>query len=166
MKKSIAMIGLAAAMLVLAACGSKAGTSLPAVDAAQVQETGNSESSAQAVYQSLVGDYQDSVSQRANMTTWLTNGGLAIRVSWSSSAFQNNEWNMTAVLTADNKLEYTNCSQFEITYHDNDTHDSKEIYSNQKGYFTIEGNKLIWNGASDEICQACVFERMPEFAGA
>lgn len=163
--KKIVFIAVAA-MLMLAACGSKAGTILSAVDTDQVQETRDSRTDAQSAYQPLVGNYQDSVSQRATMNTWLTAGGLAIQVNWSSSAFQHYEWNMTAVLTADNRLEYTNCSKFEITYHENDTYDSKEISSNQNGYFTIDGSKLIWNGAVEENCKACVFELVPEHAGA
>lgn len=179
MKKIIAISLLAAAVLMLAACGSRAGAVSSAADAKQTQEMQTQETQvqetqaqepqitevdAQEVYQSLEGYYQDSVSQRARMDTWQTDDGLAIRVSWASSSFQESEWNMTAVLTEDNKLEYTDCTRFEITYLENNAYDSKEVSSNQKGYFTIEDGKLLWNGAADEACKACVFERMPEDA--
>lgn len=166
MKKRMIIALLAAAVLVLAACGNKNETAPSAAQTEQAQESQTQavEIDAQAVYESLEGCYQDSVGQRAVMNTWLTDDGLGIRVIWASSAFQEREWNMTAVLTQDNQLAYTDGTCSEITYLADNAYDSKEISSNQEGFFTIEGDKLLWNSAPDEACKACVFEPVPEEA--
>lgn len=151
-----------AAALMLTACGNKTETDSPAVTVEQTQETQIAEVDAQAVYQSLEGYYRDSVSQRARMYVWQTEGGLGIRVNWASSASVDGEWDMTAVLTADGKLEYTDCAEYHLTYFNENEFESEEISANRPGYFTMKDGKLLWDGAADEACRECVFEMLPE----
>lgn len=159
-----------AAVLVLTACGNKTETVPPTVRAEQTQEVQQTQEAqvaevdTQAVYQSLEGYYQDSVSQRARMYVWQTESGLGIRVNWASSAFEDGEWDMTAVLTADSKLEYNDCAEYRLTYSDENEVKSEQVASNRQGFFTIKDGKLLWNGAADEGCRECVFEKLPEAA--
>ena len=162
MKKRTIIALMTAAVLMLTACGHKAEMASSAADAEQTQASQVREADTQAVYQSLAGSYQDSFSKRARMDVWQTAGGLSIQVNWASSAFENREWDMTAALTADNKLEYTDCAEYHLTYSDEGECKSEQVSSNRKGYFTIEDGKLLWNGAADEGCRECVFERVPE----
>lgn len=173
MKKRIAIILLAAVVLTLAACGNQTETEPSATAPEQVPETQVTEAvqetqavtvDADAVYASVAGSYQDSVSQRASLYAWQTEGGLGIRVNWASSASEETEWNMTAVLTEDNKLEYTNGTKHQMTYRENNEVESQEVVNSQQGFFTITDGKLLWNGAADEGCKECVFEPVPEEA--
>ncbi|HBL41515.1 MAG TPA: hypothetical protein DDY98_08160 [Ruminococcaceae bacterium] len=112
--------------------------------------------------ENLVGDYQDSVSGRASATVELDADGetLKIDVSWANSASETVEWSMTATLTNDNRLVYTDCKNDSVIYADNGTETRTGIYKDGSGYFTAENGKLLWNGAADANCKSCVFEKI------
>lgn len=161
MKRKIT-IALVAVMLLLTACGKKAETVPSTVGTEPMQQAQVEEVDAQAIYLSLEGYYQDTVNQRAKMYIWQTDDGLGIRVNWTASAFEEREWDMTAALTADNKLEYNDCAEYHLIFSDENEFDSEEVASNGQGFFTIEEGNLLWNGAADEGCRECVFEKLPE----
>ena len=99
MKKFLTVLLTLALVVALAACGSK-GTSGDA----------NTE-----IYDSLVGQYQDSISQRAVASIERTNDGCYMIVSWGNSAFEDVVWEMNLVYDGE-KLTYDNCKTSVITY--------------------------------------------------
>lgn len=113
---------------------------------------------------SLTGDYEDSYSQRAHLEAVATeDGALDITVYWGSSASETSEWHMTGWLTADGRLEYDDCENLIVRSEESGDSSTELIYDGGSGYFTVENNKLLWNGAADENCRDCVFEKvMPE----
>ena len=107
---------------------------------------------------SLSGNYQDSVSQRATAKVFDNGETLDIIVRWSSSATETTMWDMVCNNEGD-KLTYTNCKKSNVTYDENGESTEDVEYENGEGYFTLEDGKLLWNGASEENCAACVFEK-------
>lgn len=112
-------------------------------------------------YASLVGEYQDCYSQRAVATVTGNGGdGVEITVSWGSSAFETEEWTMTAKRGEDGLLYYTDCSHIVTTTAEDGTESVDIIYAYGEGFFGENEGVLYWNGAADENCQNCVFEKM------
>lgn len=110
---------------------------------------------------SLVGNYEDSTSQRAHLEAVATeDGALDITVYWGNSASETSEWHMTAWLTADGRLEYDNCENLIVTNEESGDSSTELIYDGGSGYFTVENNTLHWNGAADDNCKDCVFEKV------
>lgn len=124
----------------------------------------------------LAGEYQDEVSQRATATVIVNTEAqnLNITVMWGSSAFETTMWTMNATKEG-NKLVYSDCTRTEmITSDDTDTEgtgndevgggaEETVVYENGSGSFEIsDDGKLLWNGASDEECQSCVFVPISE----
>ena len=107
---------------------------------------------------SLSGNYQDSTSQRATAKVFDNGETLDIIVRWSSSATETTMWDMVCNNEGD-KLTYTNCKKSNVTYDENGESTEEVEYENGEGFFTLEDGKLLWNGASEENCAACVFEK-------
>lgn len=112
--------------------------------------------------QELIGEYADSYTQRA-MLTVEDNGGVGVKltVHWSSSAFEYNEWVMTGVYDEEWRLSYTDGTESVITTAADGTQSSETVATDMAGYFTLSGGKLLWDGAPEENCRDCAFERMP-----
>lgn len=109
-------------------------------------------------YDALAGDYQDSASRRATLIASVVGDGLLIQVSWADSAAVSNIWTMNAKYDDNGKLAYNDASLNIYTTVDDKTEEKKE-YENGQGYFTVADGKLLWDGAADESCKACVFEK-------
>ena len=108
---------------------------------------------------SLVGDYMDSISQRAKMSLAIEDDKYLIVVSWSSSANEYTAWTMRAELK-ENQLVYEG-EEIEIhSYNENGQEDIKYTASNNVGYFEIKDMKLSWLGAAQDQCKKCVFEKV------
>ncbi len=107
----------------------------------------------------LGGEYFDTVSQRAVMTVAVENKNSAKAiVKWSSSDAESSEWTMT--LKADgNKLIYNDGVEKTVTYNKNLVAREKIVKENVKGYFTYNDGLLYWDGAANEVCRDCVFEK-------
>ena len=58
-----------------------------------------------------------------------------------------------------NRLVYTDCEK--TTYSLDDSGDDVSVveFTDGKGYFTVSGDKLLWDGAAEESCKKCVFEK-------
>lgn len=105
------------------------------------------------------GTYYDSVSMRAYAeVSMIEEGKYAIEVHWSDSVSEDNQWNMTAVLTEDGLLVYDDCEEKHVVTMEDGS--STEVYANliPEGYFAVSEGKLLWTGAADESCRDCVFE--------
>lgn len=107
-------------------------------------------------YSAIIGSYADSFSQRAAADVTETDGGVIVSVHWASSANAYNQWVMRATLSGD-ILSYASC---DLTVCDDDGATVETTLG--AGYFTLDGGKLLWNGAAEEDCRECVFEKLPD----
>lgn len=109
-------------------------------------------------YQSISGDYQDSVSQRATASFIANEDGdsIDITVYWSNSASSTEVWTINAVIDGE-KLSYNKSSHSTVTYsEDGEASESKS--KGGAGYFEIgDDGEMLWTGAADEQCRECVF---------
>ena len=112
-------------------------------------------------FATLPGEYQDSVSQRASMTVE-DNGDETVHmlVSWANSAFETMQWEMNASLGEDGLLYYTDGSSSLVSTAEDGTQEVKVLSVNTEGFFSIADGVLYWNGAADESCRECAFEKV------
>jgi len=112
-----------------------------------------------AYYEALVGDYNDSFSQRAYASVSLNEDGyLDIQVSWGSSAFEVSVWTMTGRYEFGKVIYYDGARNDLVTDEEgNDT--STTVYEYAGGYFEVKDGKLLWTGAEEESCRECCFEK-------
>ena len=106
---------------------------------------------------SLLGSYQDSVSQRATAEVGkVDDNTVEIEIHWSSSAENSDEWIIKAKI--DGK---------KLTYDENDfthfsiTGETSTIVENEPaGYFEVKDGKLAWTGSGVDATATCVFEKV------
>ena len=115
-----------------------------------------------AYYESLAGFYQDRVSQRASLTAEALEGGLHISVRWGNSAFETCLWEMTVFCGEDGLLNYTDGVTSVSNTAEDGTTTITENSCGDCGFFTETDGVLFWNGAPDENCLSCEFEKLPE----
>ncbi len=106
----------------------------------------------------LSGNYGDSVSQRAGATVIEEDDEVEITVYWSSSAAETTHWEMECKKEGD-RLTYTDCEKSDITFSEDGSETAKVIYEDGEGYFTVKDGKLYWDGAAEEDCKTCIFEK-------
>ncbi len=119
-----------------------------------------------AYYESLAGTYSDATSLRAMLFVEADGAdGLLMTASWSNSAFELTEWKMTTHLDADGLLSYSDLTESHI----NNDADGKQtidlVRENGAGYFVESEGKLLWVGADNEQCSACVFVKAEDLYG-
>lgn len=107
------------------------------------------------------GEYQDSTSQRATMVIYYVepDNNYSIKVNWADSATEDNEWYMTAVDDGQGRLVYTDEECKHVKYTSDTEYTDEIIYEGKEGYFTFEDGKFLWDGAYQESCRECLFER-------
>ncbi len=109
----------------------------------------------------LVGDYQDTVSQRASACVERHGDVYNISVNWSDSALELNCWTMYDAVREDGKLSYRGEEISHSTYDAEGNETSSDMtMSNNLGWFEIKDGMLYWTGAAQEECRACVFEKI------
>jgi len=93
-----------------------------------------------------VGDYQDSVSQRATLNIAKGDGkSLVFTVRWGASADETTEWKMTGTYDpATYRFNYANAVKTNIKTVDG-KEVKEEVYNDGTGYFSIEGGALTWH---------------------
>lgn len=116
----------------------------------------NSDSALSAFYASISGEYADSVSQRATLIVTAEEDEAEFTISWANSADETVEWKMDVTKGEDSLLYYTDC---EKTVYSADGETTE--YEDGEGYFEYVDGKLLWTGAAEENCKACVFEIIP-----
>ena len=104
------------------------------------------------------GIYSDSVSQRASLNAEDDGTTVKINVHWSSSATESTDWVMTAKRDGA-KLVYNDCVMTNTIFGEDGDAKEEKIYENGEGYFIVSKGALIWEGAKDENCRECVFEK-------
>lgn len=109
----------------------------------------------------LVGDYQDTVGQRAIAYVERFGDTYNISVNWSDSNDVFNCWTMFDAVKDGDKLTYQGEQFGQYTYDaEGNVTSSNETASNNVGYFEIKDGMLYWTGAAQEQCRTCVFEKM------
>ncbi|MCR5150896.1 MAG: hypothetical protein K6B52_06695 [Clostridiales bacterium] len=112
-------------------------------------------------YNSLSGEYQDSVSQRATATVEGSEDGIKITVTWASSATENSVWTMTATLGEDGLYNYRDCEHSTYDFSESEDGVKKVISTKGEGFFSLDSTgALHWSGAQDENCRKCIFEKV------
>jgi len=111
-----------------------------------------------------VGDYADSVSQRATLNIAKGDGKtLVFTVHWGSGADEATEWKMTGTYNPSTyHFDYANCVKTNIKTVDG-KEVKEEVYNDGTGYFSIEGGALTWhtNKANDHSAeQDLIFEKV------
>ena len=114
-----------------------------------------------AYYAGLAGSYADSYSQRAMMEVEAGTDSIKIVVHWANSAAEFVRWTMNASRAEDGLLYYTDCLCETVSTDENGVESVTEEYSGGSGYFGENEGVLFWNGAEDESCRECRFEKMP-----
>lgn len=111
----------------------------------------------------MIGDYGDSTGQRAHMTVLFDEEAeiYRITVDWANSADSYSEWYMTAADNGDGKLHYTDCANDLVTVADSGEAQRSAVSEGKEGYFTFVDGVLAWDGAADESCRSCTFEKLP-----
>ena len=109
----------------------------------------------------LAGTYQDSFSQRAWAEIHIENGECVIEIHWADSAAEYYLWTMTLSPEGD-RLTYTDGVCCDITVFDGGIEKTITVYDQAAGYFTVSGITLLWNGAENDYCRDCVFEKTVE----
>lgn len=105
----------------------------------------------------LLGDYQDSTSQRASANVQVMGlNTLLIDINWASSAEENDEW-VIAGKYENGKLTYGNDEIAHLKYVGEDV---SQVNDSVEGYFEVVDGKLLWTGASADNLKACVFEKI------
>lgn len=145
MKKSIVILLAFAMISSFAACGKK--------------DDKNKEY--QIIYDNLAGSYCDSYSGRATMDLTSTEGGVQALVSWASSASEHDAWEFTLTAGEGDTFNYSNGVHMRITTLSEDKDETEVLAENEKGFMRLNGKgDLLWNGAPDEDCRDCVFEKI------
>lgn len=113
---------------------------------------------------SLVGSWQDTMSERAMMDiTDNGDGTVHILVHWASSAAEFTQWEMNARLGEDLTLNYHDCERYEGVVDEAGNIEFIPANLIPDGFFTIsESGLLCWNGAADPDCADCAFELLGE----
>lgn len=108
------------------------------------------------------GDWSDLYSQRAHIRIEKSdNGGYKVKVSWSSSAFENTTWDMNATLSANGKeLSYSDCVKKTRTYTSEIEYKDKVEYNNGSGTMYIKDGKLYWNDKAENIGKDTSFTKI------
>lgn len=119
----------------------------------------------EALYASLEGEYSDTISQRA-MAKVSAKGsdGIEVTVSWGSSASESSEWTMTAAIAEDGLFCYKDCTLKTLTTGADGQTDENVEYTDGEGFFSVVNGQLFWNGAAEEQCRDCVFEKLVKTA--
>ena len=109
----------------------------------------------------LVGDYQDSVSQRASACVERFGDVYNVSVNWSSSASEFTCRTMYDAVKDGDRLTYRGEEIGHYLYDEEGNETFSEVTaSNHLGYFEIKDGLLYWTGASEENCRSCVFEKI------
>lgn len=145
LKKIIAAVLCTAMVFSFAACGERTQT------AAESERTFT-----------LEGNYFDSASNQAVLQMEpLEDGKYLATVMWGASSEEYYEWIMTVILSEDgSRLEYTDCKRLFVVPNDATGHIEVEtIYENGSGYFSVGNWTIYWDGAEEESCRSCIFEK-------
>ena len=113
----------------------------------------------------IVGNYQDSVSQRAHMSIApLGSEDAEVTIQWANSAAETVEWHFSGpcVNGRGMTIEYDNCVKKILTYEDGKISEKIE-YENGSGklIFDEKNNRPVWTDDQENTGARCAFEYVP-----
>lgn len=109
----------------------------------------------------LVGDYQDSVSQRAYGCVERRGDTYALSFNWPDSVDSVTCWTIFDAVLEGDRLTYRGEEIGHYVYDAQGEEISGEVTAaNNVGWFEIKDGTLCWTGAAQEQCRACVFEKI------
>lgn len=108
----------------------------------------------------LVGDYDDTVSER--MTAYVERHGdvYNISVNWSDSVSEYHCWSIFDAALDGDRLTYLGEEIGHYLFDDEGNEVSAEVTNaNNIGWFELRDGLLYWTGAAQEECRECVFQK-------
>ncbi|MDO4940073.1 MAG: hypothetical protein Q4E33_00075 [Erysipelotrichaceae bacterium] len=110
----------------------------------------------------LIGNYQDSYTQRASATIELAGRDkVLLTITWPNSVEEYEEWGAVSSCSS-NKIRYDSLVHKVIV---TDAEGNSDVSTNiveEDGFFVIKDGKLYWTGANDETKANCVFEKIEQ----
>lgn len=108
------------------------------------------------------GEYQDYYSERATATVSKDDDGYLIVVHWANDSSSYREYTMHATRQL-SRLVYTGENIKDVKVDENGNEEIvNETAANNLGYFIASDFELDWNGAAEENCRLCCFEKILE----
>lgn len=105
------------------------------------------------------GEWIDNYSRRCMMNITLNGDIYNIKISWSSSAFENTEWTMSGkYVDYKDAIVYSDCKQTETEYN-NGSSDSQTIFSNGTGIIYMSNDSIYWRDDNYENSYVTQFFR-------
>lgn len=114
----------------------------------------------------IMGNYQDSLSQRATMSIMpLGDEDAEVTIRWGNSAAETVEWHFSGpcVNAEGLTIEYKNCTKKIITTAEDGTAVEKIEYENGTGKLVFDENRShpVWTDEQENIGERCAFEYAP-----
>ena len=106
---------------------------------------------------SICGEYIDETGGRALATLTARGERIEIMIEMPQSTSEAYLFTMTARLSEDGLLYYTDCVSALAVYGDDGSETKTVLYENGSGFLGESEGILYWNGAQDEMCRDCVF---------
>ena len=104
------------------------------------------------------GTYDDETSGRAHAEVKaLGNDTYALEIHWADYAFEDYVWTMTAEMSEDGLLTYSDCVKKRVVTGEDGTQSEYEADLIPDGYFVPADNAFSWDGAAEEDCRSCRF---------
>ncbi len=121
-------------------------------------------------YVLLEGNYADPDDPDIAVYIGTLGDSVYVFVNRMDTATAMTNWTMTARFDRAGKLVYEDCRCLTGSVDANGVYSETTVSENGRGWFTLErsadallsGAVLRWDGAADETCRACVFERVTE----
>lgn len=110
----------------------------------------------------LSGSWNDKFSQRAVMDiSGGKDGVYQVHVHWGSTAFESDNWVMTATFNEENgELTYRNCTRTTDTFSEDGKDQTTDVkYKNGTGKFLYKNGELRWQSDNDSDVNECVFAK-------
>lgn len=109
----------------------------------------------------LVGDYMDTVSQRAEACVERLGDVYNISVTWADSESEITCWTVYGAVREENRLSYQGEEIGHYTYDEEGSEiTAVTTAANNLGWFEINDGLLYWTGAAQEECRTCVFKKI------
>ena len=110
----------------------------------------------------FVGDWIDSVSERATMKITSNDGVyFDVEINWADSAADSTQWRMTGTYDPnENAIEYNSGQKISITDPELSGDVKNElVYEDGSGLLKLEDGKLLWQDDKEEAAERTAFER-------
>jgi len=108
----------------------------------------------------LIGTWAEKVAGRGviEISKGAEEGKYDVHIQWSSSAFEQAIWDMTAAASGENAITYGDCKQVIRTYESETKFTDEVMYENGTGAFSLNSdNELLWRDYVEDAGGGTVF---------